>query len=113
MEKQLVIRSVGQNVPYFAISAGRVIDGQFVPSIDSVDEFERIFELPSGTELPSGIIRRDDLFDNNPVIARKDVNRLMCLYYHGVGCLGAEFYEGLIVLKFQSDEIEKETSKEE
>lgn len=109
MEKQLILRSPGQNLPFFVVLAGYLKDGQFVPSDNTVQEFIDFIDTPI-----SNSIQRSDLMGGAYVVARCDVNDLLDDYYHSVYRLGIEIYDGFIVLKFDgSYEGKEETSKKE
>lgn len=109
MEKHLILRSPGQNLPFFVVLAGSVKDGQFVPSDDTVQEFIDFIDTPV-----ADCIQRSELMGGAYVVPRADLDDLLDDYYHSVYRLGIEIYDGFIVLKFDgSYEGKEETAEKE
>lgn len=109
MEKQIIFRSVGQNLPFFIVLAGSVVDGQFIPSEDTIQTFVKCMGTPS-----TDCIYRSELMGHSYVIARSDVNALLKDYYYSDCCRGIEIYDGFVVLKFKDpNESEEKTSEKE
>lgn len=108
MEKQLIFRSIGPNVPVMTVLCGQLKDGQFVPEEMTKDVFEETFDLGD-----AHFIHFDDLFGGTPYVKRSDLFELFVSLFKYTDLIGFDFYDSFIVFKFNRNEITEEETKKE
>lgn len=106
MEKQIVFRSLGQNLPFMIVTAGQVVDGQFKADRDDLP-----FIL-NECGVSGGYFREDEMFGFDPIIARKNIYEFLMESYHNRHLVGVDFYDGFMVFKYNCRNEGKEKTSE-
>ncbi len=108
MEKQLVLRSIGPNLPVMIVTYGSIKDGQFVPEEVSLERLSQFMTVDS-----AALVESDDLFGSSTYIRKKHLFPFMeNLFCHG-SVLDVEYYDSFMVFKLDVyEEQEEKTEKE-